>query len=397
MSTQGRRVTQLMCAGLLDSLCLSFAWTVLMLQVVSEHGLGAAGAVSAAMLVGVALSAPVASRLAEWLDGRWLLRTAAGVESLLRVAVFAVLIGGAPLWWVVVCVAAMNVTAWTGYAAMRAEVAAVSPGTSALTWYGTGVASIEAVGAAAAALLPMLVDVHADRVLVVVAGVYVLGLLPTVLVAGGSRVGRATPAGPSLPTASRTPRRTPSLPVVAGVLLMFAASAPTLLSVGLAAELHGRQSVALVAVAFTVGSLFAPAISWHVQRRGANDLSVWLWCALGMAVGWMVAPGGVMLMLMAQAASGLCMTALEGLLDTSTAARAGAGVTGALARATAGRALGSAAAVALLPGAVEHTSLTTVTAAVCGLLLIALLGLGRRPAAAMPEETPRLMAVASAA
>jgi MFS family permease len=393
VSTQGRRVARLMFAGLLDSLCLSFAWTVLMLQVVAEHGLGAAGAVSAAMLVGVALSAPVASRLAQWLDGRQLLRTAAGIESLLRVAVFAVLIAGAPLWWVVVCVAAMNVTAWTGYAGMRAEVAAASPGTSALTWYGTGVASIEAVGAAGAALLPMLVDVESDRVLVVVAAIYVLGLLPTVVVAGGSLVGRATPAA-SRPAAAPTPRRTPSLPVVAGVLLMFAASAPTLLSVGLAAELHGRQSVALVAVAFTLGSLFAPAISWQVQRRGANDLSVWLWCALGMAVGWMVAPGGVVLMLAAQAASGLCMTALEGLLDTSTAARAGAGVTGALARATAGRALGSAAAVALLPGAVQSTSLTTVTAAVCGLLLVALLGVGRRPPVAVPEQ-PRLAAVAT--
>ena len=47
-----------MLAGLVDSLCLSFAWTVLLLHIVSHFGLGAAGLVSAAMLVGVALSAP---------------------------------------------------------------------------------------------------------------------------------------------------------------------------------------------------------------------------------------------------------------------------------------------------------------------------------------------------
>ena len=95
-----------MFAGLVDSLCLSFAWTVLMLQVVSDYGLGAAGLVSAAMLVGVALSAPVASRLACLLDGRRLLRSAAAVEAVLRVAVFALLVTGAPLLVLVACVSA---------------------------------------------------------------------------------------------------------------------------------------------------------------------------------------------------------------------------------------------------------------------------------------------------
>ena len=374
-----------MFAGLVDSLCLSFAWTVLLLQIVSDYGLGAAGLVSAAMLVGIALSAPVASRLACLLDGRRLLRSAAAVESVLRVGVFALLVTGAPLLVLVACVSLMNVTAWTGYAGMRAEVSAVSPGTSALTWYGTGVAAIEAVGAAAAALLPLVADVEKTQVLVLVAAVYVLGLVPTVVVAGGSLIPRAVPARPA-GSRVRSWRPRATMPVVAGVLLMFAASAPTLLSVGLAAELHGRASVALVAAAFTVGSLTAPLIAFHVQRRRANGPTVWLLCALGMTLGWVLAPWSVVLMMVAQMASGLCMTALEGLLDTSIAARAGAGVTGALARSTAGRALGSAAAVALLPDAVGQVGLTTSVAFVVAVLGVALLVVRRCQRTSAPRR-----------
>jgi len=378
-----------MFAGLVDSLCLSFAWTVLLLHIVSDYGLGAAGLVSAAMLVGVALSAPVASRLACLLDGRHLLRCAAAVESLMRVAVFALLVVGAPLVVMVVCVSIMNVTAWTGYAGMRAEVAAVSPGTSALTWYGTGVAAIEAVGAAAAALLPLVANVESTKVLILVTTVYVLGLLPTVIVAGGSPIERALRlrvAQLRRPREYWRPRAT--LPVTVGVVLMFVASAPTLLSVALAAELHGRASVALVAVAFTIGSLAAPFISWHVQRRRVNGLAVWLLCAFGMIVGWVLAPLSVLLMMVAQAASGLGMTALEGLLDTSIAARAGAGVTGALARGTAGRALGSAAGVALLPEAVGEVGLTAVAVFVAGLLCVAVVIVLRRAPESGGEQQP---------
>lgn len=362
-----------MFAGLVDSLCLSFGWTVLMLRIVSDYGLGAAGLTSAAMLVGIAISAPVASRLAWSMDGRQLIRSAASVEALLRVAVFALLVTGAPLLSIVVCVSALNVTAWTGYAGMRAEVAAASPGTSALTWYGTGVAAIEAVGAASAALLPLITDVDTPRVLVIVTGVYVLGLVPTVVVAGGSpirRPPRPTPVRPLVGLQHRQGHRWPtmSLPVAAGVLLMLAASAPTLLSVAIAAELHGRSSVALVAVSFTLGSLAAPLISRHVQRRRANGPAVWLLCALGMTVGWVLAPLSVALMMVAQAASGLFMTALEGLLDTSISIEATSSVTGALARGTAGRALGSATAVAMLPAAVDQVGLTTLMTIVAVLL-----------------------------
>ena len=364
-----------MFAGLADSLCLSFGWTVLMLQVVAVHGLAMAGVLSAAMLLGVALAAPVASWLSRSLDGRALLRTAASVEAVLRIAVFVLLVANAPTLVLASCVCAMNVMAWTGYAGMRAEVTAVSPGTSALTWYGAGVAAIEAVGAAGAALLPLVADVDSKTVLTIVTGVYVLGLLPTVVVAGGSPVSRSSPvrARPGALPRVRSRRPTVTLPMLAGVVLMFAASAPTLLSVGLAAELHGRSSVALAAVAFTAGSLLAPGVASLVQRRQANGPLVWLLCAFGMIVGWVAAPWSLALLFVAQAASGMFMTSLEGLLDTSAASRAGSDVTGALARATAGRALGSAAATALLPLVLAANGLTPTTAYLATALLLTLI------------------------
>ena len=72
----------------------------------------------------------------------------------MRVSVFALLFLDVGVWWLAACVVVMNITAWTGYAGMRAEVAAVAPGPAALTLYGTGVAAVEALGAASAALLP---------------------------------------------------------------------------------------------------------------------------------------------------------------------------------------------------------------------------------------------------
>ena len=145
------------------------------------------------MLVGVALSAPVAGRVAVRLDGRRLLRTAAGVEMALRGGLAVLVLSGAPVLLLALCITAMNVSAWTGYAGMRAEVAAVRPGAAALTWYGTAIAAVEAAGVALAAFLPDGPAVE-DVVLSAVVVAYVLALVPTVLVAGGSRVRRAAPA-----------------------------------------------------------------------------------------------------------------------------------------------------------------------------------------------------------
>ena len=191
-----------MAAGLVDSFCLSMAWTVVVLEVTRRHGLLAAGLCSTAMLVGVALSAPIATWMAHHLDGRRLLRVAGLIEAAMRISVFALLATGASVWLIALCVTAMNVVAWTGYAGMRAEVAAADPRGAAMTWYMVAVAAIEAAGTATAALLP---TGHALPVsgglLVAVIVCYGACLLPTWLVAGGAQVRRASPA-----RASRLPR-----------------------------------------------------------------------------------------------------------------------------------------------------------------------------------------------
>jgi MFS family permease len=387
-----------MVAGLVDSLCLSVAWTILVLQVNDAYGLDAAGFCSAAMLVGVALSAPVAGWMARHLSGRRLLRTAAGVEAVLRLGVFLLLFSGAPVWLLALCVSAMNVTAWTGYAGMRAEVAATSPGPAALTWYGTVVAAVEAVGVAVAAALPA-TGGGPDAVLVTVVAAYVLALVPTVVVAGGSPVLRAQPVRTAR---ARRQRRRVSPPAAAGVLLMAVASAPTLLSVALAAEMHGRHAVGPAAIAFTIGSLAAPSVAARVDRRDGNNITAWVICAVGMLLGWLLAPFHVAMLCVAQGMSGLCMTTLEGLLDATAAHRNPGQVTGALARATAGRALGSAAGTAALPLLVLGVGLqATVGVMVLGLVGVltgvCLVAARRTPASRAGSEPARLVTGAEAA
>lgn len=386
-----RRLGALVTAGLVDSLCLSVAWTVLVLRVAEEHGLAAVGACSAGMLVGVALSAPVAARVAVRLDGRGLLRSAAGVEMVLRGSLGVLVLSGAPVPLLALCIAAMNVTAWTGYAGMRAEVASVRPGAAALTWYGTAIATVEAAGVAVAAFLPAGRAVE-DAVLSAVVAAYVLALVPTVLVAGGSRVRRAAPV-------LRTPslRRTaPSGLAVLGGLLMLLGSAPTLLYVVLSEQTHGRASVAAAALAFVAGSLIAGPTAAALQRRpGAAGLRYVL-AAAGMVAGWIVAPLSVPLLCAAQVLSGLCMTLLEGLLDSAAAAREPHRVTGALASVTAGRALGSAASTAVLPVLLLHTGLPTAAAGATAVLLLlaALTAAARRPSGAGQAATRRIPAAA---
>lgn len=373
-----RRLGHLMLAGLTDSLCLSVAWTTIMLQILATYGLAVAGLCTAAMLVGVALSAPVAAGLARLLNGRQLLRATAGVEAVLRVSVFLLVFAHAPVWQLALCIAAMNVTAWTGYAGMRSEVAAVSRGPTSLTWYGTVVAAVEAGGVAVAALLPAGTAASPDIILMAVLVAYVLSLVPTAVVAGSSSVPRSRPhagtLGPGRPRLSD--------PTASGLILMFAASGPTLLSVALAVQLHGRSSVALAAAAFILGSLAAPVLAARILARKANHATVWTLCAVGMVAGWVLAPAHIALLCVAQLLSGLCMTALEGLLDTAAATRQPGQVTGALARATAGRALGSAASTAVLPLVVigAGVPMTMATAALALLVIASLLHVARRSA-----------------
>lgn len=357
-----RRLAALASAGLVDSLCLSMAWTVLVLWVADEHGLAAVGLCSAAMLVGVALSAPVAGRVAARADGRLLLQTVTGVEMGLRAALALLVLSEAPLLLLVLCIGATNVTAWTGYAAMRAEVAAVRPGPAALTWYGTAVAAVEAGGVALAALFTVDPAVR-DTVLTVVMVVNITGLVPTLLVARGSRVRRAAPA-----QADRRgrPSRLPAL----GALLMLLSSAPTLLYVALSEQAHGRTAVAAAALSFVAGSLLAGTAASALQKRPGSSLSRYCLVAAGMVAGWVVAPVSVPLLCAAQLMSGVCMTLLEGLLDSAAATRQPHRVTGALASVTSGRALGSVAGTAALPLVMVHTGLPVAAAVATAVLVV---------------------------
>lgn len=377
-----------MAAGLVDSFCLSMAWTVVVLEVTRRHGLLAAGLCSTAMLVGVALSAPIATWMAHHLDGRRLLRVAGLIEAAMRISVFVLLATGSSVWLIALCITAMNVVAWTGYAGMRAEVAAVTDGAGGLTWYGTIVAAVEAVGIAAGAMLPTGASGRpSDTVLGVVTVVYVAALVPTLVVAGGSRVPRAARTSLRVGTLAR-----PSAVTVQGALLMLVASGPTLLAVALAAELHGRSAVGPAAIAFTLGSLLAPVVATFLERRGRNVPGWWLLLALGMVAGWVLAPVSVAWLCMAQVLSGLCMTTLEGLLDTTASRRRPDAVTAALARSTAARALGSSAGTALLPLAVAAVGLSRSSAVIAGVLAFLIVAVhvsrGRAAATAAGDRLP---------
>jgi MFS family permease len=222
------RLRRLIATALVDSFGLSLGWTVFSLHVVRGHGLAGLGLCNAAMLVGVALSAPVASRLASRLDGRALLRVTCVTESVLRVGTFALLLTGAPLLLVAVAVAASNVVAWTGYAGMRAEVAAADPRGAAMTWYMVAVAAIEAAGTATAALLPTgpggLVT---GGLLVAVIACYGGVLLPTWLIAATAQV-------PRVPRAHRVGwrRRMSTAPFRSGPLTGLLASGGLVMLLG---------------------------------------------------------------------------------------------------------------------------------------------------------------------
>src|SRR4051794_36486011 len=144
-----------MVAGAVDSVGLAFGWTVFNLVAVYKHGLAVTAVLNVAMFLGVALSAPVASRLTGRLDGRRTLQLTAGVEALLRVGTLALLYWGAPLALLCVLVLVMNVAAWIGFAGMRAEVAAAGADAAGMTRYLALTLGLEALGTSLAALLPI--------------------------------------------------------------------------------------------------------------------------------------------------------------------------------------------------------------------------------------------------
>jgi MFS family permease len=160
-----------------------------------------------------------------------------------------------------------------------------------------------------------------------------------------------------------------SAPVLAGAALMVLGSAPALLAVPLTEGLFGRSAIWMAAMAYTLGSLLAPAAASLVHRRGVVRPSLYLLCAAGAVVGWALAPVSLVLLCVAQLVAGICIALLEGLLDGAVSRRYPLQVTGALAMASAGRALGSAAGMAALPELVGSAGLA-LTAGGAALVLL---------------------------
>ena len=338
------RARHLLVAGAVDSIGLAFGWTVFNLVAVFKHGLAVTAVLNVAMFLGVACSAPVAGALTRWLDGRRTLQVTAAVEAVLRVGTLALLYWSAPLSLLFVLVLVMNIAAWIGFAGMRTEIAATGSGTTGMTRYLALTLGLEAVGTSLAALLPITTHgLVSPNWLAIAFAIYGLSLVPTFVVASRSTVAIRSSR---LDAAPRENRRL----FAAGVVLMAIGSGPTLLFVGLAAALHGREAVVGAALAFAAGSLASPLVTRALDRAGVSGLSGWpLWCVV-MVAGWAAAPWSVEGLWLAQLLSGIGLTAFQGVMDDALAGDATDGdATTTLAQGSASRAVGSAVAVRLVP------------------------------------------------
>jgi hypothetical protein len=354
------RIERFFAAGLVDSLGLALGWAVFNLEAL-DSGLSTVAFYNTAMVVGIVLSAPATARLSAQLTGRQLLRGAAYVEGALRALTFVALLHGASPLLIAAGIVVMHIAAWSGYAAMRAEIATVSRRQVALTMFVMGIAAAEAVGTALGALIPA-DGSHRVVTMTIVVVAYVGSLGPTVAVAAKGRV---------RPVPRRHGRRDLSLEsplLVGGLVTMFLGSGPTLLAIALAAEFHGRSVVAASAVAFTVGSLFAPALTRALDRRRIRPTISWPMLGFGMIAGWMLAPVSIAGLAVAQFLSGISITSFEGVMDAQVASRS-THVTADLARAASVRWIGSAFSVMVLPVLVPSVGIEKM-AAVAGVLFL---------------------------
>jgi hypothetical protein len=388
-----RRLHGLLAAGLIDSAGLAFGWIVFLLAVTARQGLAAAATYQAAMLAGVALSAPFTRWVTARVNGRALLRALAVSEGICRAAVLLLLLASAPRPVLAGVVLVMNVLAWTGYAAMRAEVTAVESGSVSLTRYALCIAGAEALASAAAACL---VDPTNRSAVLLIVPLYTFALIPQWWAAGGSRVVRYTLA---LRVGGRSRRRLrrpwPGAGAwTGGGLVMFCASGPALLATVIAYERYGRIGVAVSAVSLTGGALISPRLSARLNRLATTGPSVLrpsvLWPLLGatMVAGWVLAEASIAGLVLAQTMAGMAQTTFEGTMDDHCV-RAGsrARITTSLSQASASRALGGAAAVAVLPVILHHAPLSLVAGVAAGMLLTAagagMLRQRRRPVASI--------------
>jgi hypothetical protein len=280
-------------------------------------------------------------------------------------------------------VVVMHVAAWAGFAAMRAEVTAVDSGPRAMTRYALWTVSIEAAGTCLAALLPYGRGGYPTGwLLVAVFVAYAGSLLPTLLAARRARV---TPrgAGPAVaiaPRPARTSRagaRRRRLPVsprllAAGGAIMVLASGPTLLAVPLTSQLYGREWVAGVAIAFTLGCLLATKAVETIGRLRLPAVLRWSLWGIGMLVGWLAVPLHAGTVLLAQFLAGVSQASFEGDMDSRVAAEAPPDkVTTALAYSASTRALGGSIAVRLLPFLVTAQAVGTAVSAALLILGVA--------------------------
>ena len=358
------RQRELLLSGVVDSFGMALGWTVVVLLANARGGLSEAGLYNAAMLVGVVLSAPVAGWLSRRLNGRVLLRGAAGVEGLLRLAVLGGLVAGLPSWLIAPAVVVMHTAAWAGFAGMRAEVTAVDGSARSMTRYAVSIAGVEAAGTALAALLPSGPAGHPTGwLLTAVFVLYVGSLLPTVLIARRARISTGGRGGfaPAAATGPASSRRRPSTRMLAaGGGIMLIASGPTLLAVPVTEQLHGGRWVAAAAVAFSLGTLLSTTAGEAIRKVHLPAVLRWSLWGLGMLVGWIFAPGYAPMVLAAQFAAGLSQTAFEGDMDSRVAdAAAPAQVTRDLAYSASVRAFGGAISVRALPLLVSAPAIGT--------------------------------------
>jgi hypothetical protein len=388
-----RRLRGLLAAGLIDSAGLAFGWTVFILAVTARQGLATAATYQAAMLAGVALSAPFTRWVTARVGGRALLRGLAVSEGICRAAVLLLFLASAPTPVLGAVVIVMNVLAWTGYAAMRAEVTYVESGSVSLTRYALCIAGAEALAAAAAACL---VDPTNRVALFLTIPLYSVALVPQWWAGGAARVVSPSPTGGIEGAASNMPARSATMGVggrllqrlhhpwpgaglwTGGGLVMLGASGPALLANVLAYERYGRPGVAISAVSLTAGAIISPRLSARLDRLAARGASIvrpsTLWPLLGamMVVGWVVAEASIAGLVLAQTMAGMAQTTFEGTMDDHCIRRGnGARVTTSLSGASASRALGGAAAVALLPAIMHHITLDLVAGTAAGVLLTA--------------------------
>ena len=357
---------ELLGVGIIDSFGMALGWTVLVLLATARGGLAEAALYNAAMLAGVVLSAPAAGWLSRRFGGRTLLRGAGCIELVLRLAVLTGLIIGLPSALIAAGVLVMHVAAWTGFAAMRAEVTAVDAKPRAMTRYALCIAAVEAAGTCLAALLPLGANGYPTGwVLVAVLAGYAGSLVPTILTASRARVtpdGRrhgvraaavgSSVARPAMICADGRRRLLPVSPrlLAAGGAVMLLASGPTLLAVPLTTELYGRDWVAGAAIAFTLGCLLSTKAVELIGKLRLPTVLRWSLWGLGMLVGWLVAPLQAVTVLLAQFMAGLSQAAFEGDMDSRVAEEAPPeGVTAALAYSASTRALGGSLAVRMLP------------------------------------------------